>query len=69
MEAQIRTEEEIKKAEQYEALKQAVLRLLDDPQVQQKILSLLRIGAKHPQKDERPRAGLHNRHSDINSAW
>jgi hypothetical protein len=42
MEAQTRTEEEIKKAEQYEALKQTVLRLLDDPQVQQKILSLLR---------------------------
>ena len=42
MEAQTRTEEEIKKAEQYEALKQVILRLLDDPQVEQKILSLLR---------------------------
>jgi len=41
MEAQTRTEEEIKKAEQYEALKQTLLRLLDDPQVQHKILSLL----------------------------
>jgi hypothetical protein len=41
MEAQTRTEEEIKKAEQYEALKQMLLRLLDDPQVQHKILSLL----------------------------
>jgi len=41
MEAQTRTEEEIKKAEQYEALKQTLSRLLDDPQVQHKILSLL----------------------------
>jgi hypothetical protein len=36
------TEDEIKKAEQHEALKQTLLRLLDDPQVQQKIVSLLR---------------------------
>jgi hypothetical protein len=35
------TEDEIKKAEQYEAFKQTLLRLLDDPQVQQKIVSLL----------------------------
>ena len=35
------TENEIKKAEQYEALKQTLLRLLDDPQVQQKIVSFL----------------------------
>src|SRR5262252_5085059 len=35
------TEDEIKKAEQHEALKQTLLRLLDDPQVQQKIVSLL----------------------------
>ena len=41
MEAQTRTEEEIKKAEQYEALKQTLLRLLDDPQVRHKIVSLL----------------------------
>jgi hypothetical protein len=34
-------DEEIKKAEQHEALKRAFLRLLDDPQVQQKILALL----------------------------
>jgi len=34
-------EDDIKKAEQYEALKQTLLRLLDDPQVQQKIVSLL----------------------------
>jgi hypothetical protein len=33
---------EIEKAEQREALKQALLRLLDDPQVQQKIVTLLR---------------------------
>ena len=38
---QATTENEIKKAEQYEALKQTLLRLLDDPQVQQKIVSLL----------------------------
>jgi hypothetical protein len=36
-----RTEDEIKKAEQYEALKQTFLRLLDDPQVQHKIVALL----------------------------
>jgi len=44
-------EDEIKKAEQHEALKQALLRLLDDPQVQQKIVSLLRslLGA-HPRQ-------------------
>ena len=41
METQTRTEEEIKKAEQYEGLKQTLLRLLDDPQVQHKIVSLL----------------------------
>jgi hypothetical protein len=35
-------EDEIKKAEQHEALKQTLLRLLDDPQVQQKIVTLLR---------------------------
>jgi hypothetical protein len=36
-----RAEDEIKKAEQREALKQTFLRLLDDPQVQQKIVNLL----------------------------
>jgi hypothetical protein len=36
------TEDEIKNAEQREAFKQMLLRLLDDPQVQQKIVSLLR---------------------------
>ena len=35
------TEDRINKAEQYEALKQTFLRLLDDPQVQQKIVTLL----------------------------
>jgi hypothetical protein len=46
-----KTEDEIKKAEQHEALKQALLRLLDDPQIQQKIVSLLRsrFGA-HPKQ-------------------
>ena len=38
----IDTEDEIKRAEQYEALKQMLLRLLDDPQVQQKIASSAR---------------------------
>jgi hypothetical protein len=38
----IDTEDEIKKAERYEALKQMLLRLLADPQVQQKIGTLLR---------------------------
>jgi hypothetical protein len=49
VEDQTRTEDEIKKAEQYEALKQMLLRLLDDPQVHQKIITLLRrwLGA-HP---------------------
>jgi hypothetical protein len=40
--------DQIKKAELYEAVKQALTRLLDDPQVQQKILEILlqRIGQK-----------------------
>jgi hypothetical protein len=41
MEDRTKTEDEIKKAEQHEALKQTFLRLLDDPQIQQKIVSLL----------------------------
>ena len=51
LEDRSKTEDEIKKAEQHEALKQALLRLLDDPQVQQKIVSLLRslLGA-HPRQ-------------------
>jgi hypothetical protein len=46
-----KAEDDIKKAEQHEALKQALLRLLDDPQIQQKIVSLLRsrLGA-HPKQ-------------------
>ena len=50
-----KTEDEIKKAEQHEALKQALLRLLDDPQIQQKIVSLLRsrLGA-HPKQRPSP---------------
>jgi len=41
VEDRTKTEDEIKKAEQQEALKQTFLRLLDDPQVQQKIVALL----------------------------
>jgi hypothetical protein len=46
-----KAEDDIKKAEQHEALKQALLRLLDDPQIQQKIVCLLRsqLGA-HPKQ-------------------
>jgi DNA-binding TFAR19-related protein (PDSD5 family) len=33
--------DQIKKAELYEAVKQALMRLLDDPQVQQKITEVL----------------------------
>jgi hypothetical protein len=51
VEDQIRAEDEIKRAEQYEALKQSLLRLLDDPQVQQKIvILLLRWLRAHPRK-------------------
>ena len=51
MDDRSKAEDEIKKAEQHEALKQALLRLLDDPQIQQKIVSLLRsrLGA-HPKE-------------------
>ena len=51
MEDRSQAEDEIKKAEQHEALKQALLRLLDDPQVQQNIVSLVRsrLGA-HPKQ-------------------
>jgi hypothetical protein len=41
MEGQTKTEDEIKTAEQYEALKQVFLRLLDDPQIEQKIVTLV----------------------------
>jgi hypothetical protein len=51
VEQRIRAEDEIKKAELYEALKQMLLRLLNEPQVQQKIVNLFqcRLGA-HPEK-------------------
>ena len=38
---QLEPADAIKQAEEYEALKRAVMRLLDDPQVQQKMLRLL----------------------------
>jgi hypothetical protein len=41
VEGQTKTENEIEKAERYEALKQMLLRLLDDPQVVQKIVTLV----------------------------
>ena len=41
VEDQTKTEDEIKKAEQYQALKKVFLRLLDDPRVEQKIVSLV----------------------------
>ena len=41
MEDRTKTENEIKEAEQHEALKRTLLRLLDDPQIQQKIVTLL----------------------------
>jgi len=34
-------DDQIKKAEQYETVKQTLMRLLDDPQVQQKMLEIL----------------------------
>jgi hypothetical protein len=36
-----KTADEIKKAEQYEAFKQMFLRMLDDPHVEQKIVTLV----------------------------
>jgi len=39
MEDRTRTDGKIEKAEQYEALKQTLVRLLDDPQIQQKLVS------------------------------
>jgi hypothetical protein len=54
----IDTEDEIKKAEQYEALKQMLLRLLEDPQVQQKIVTLL-VGSAQIHRDRRPRQVRH----------
>ena len=54
MKDRIDTEDEIKKAEQYEALKQMLLRLLDDPQVQQKIVTLRVVGSAQIQRDRTP---------------
>jgi hypothetical protein len=50
MNGRITTEDAIEKAEQYEALKQILLRLLDDPQVQQKLVSIFRIGSEQRPK-------------------
>ena len=36
------TSDQIKKAELHEAVKQALIRLLDDPQIQQRIIALSR---------------------------
>ena len=41
MEHRTKTEDDIKRAEQNEALKQTLLRLLEDPQVQQKLVTPL----------------------------
>jgi hypothetical protein len=41
VEDRTKTEDEIKNAEQHETLKQTFLRLLDDPQIQQKIVTLM----------------------------
>ena len=37
-----RSEDEIKRAEEYETLKRMLMRLLDDPQIQRKIVDLVR---------------------------
>jgi hypothetical protein len=42
MDNRTKLEDEIKTAEQHETLKQMLLRLLDDPQIQQKIGAFLR---------------------------
>ena len=55
---QITTNNEIKKAEQYEALKQTLLRLLDDPQVQQKIVFLLRNQHRAHPRERVSKAGV-----------
>ena len=55
---QTTTDNEIKKAEQYEALKQTLLRLLDDPQVQQKIIFLLRSQNRAHPRERVSKAGV-----------
>lgn len=56
MEDQTRTEDEIKKAEQYEALKRMLLRLLDDPQVEEKIVTLASLVRTTSKGISRPQA-------------
>jgi hypothetical protein len=48
-------EEELEKAQQHEALKQALLRLLDDPQVQQKSSLYCALESAEIQRDNGPR--------------
>ena len=60
MENRTSIEDEIQKAEQYEALKQMLLRLLEDPQVQQKIVTLRRHRLGADPGDERDRERLFN---------
>jgi hypothetical protein len=48
-----RVEDEIQKAEQYATLKHMLLRLLDDPQVQQKIVTFLRRRSARGSSDSR----------------
>ena len=42
MQSRIKPDDEIETAKQYESFKQMLLRLLDDPQIQQKISASLR---------------------------
>ena len=42
MSSRINLDDEIETAKQYESLKQMLLRLLDDPQIQEKIATFLR---------------------------
>jgi hypothetical protein len=42
MDSRTKLEDEIKTTEQHETLKQVLLRLLDDPQIEQKIAAFLR---------------------------
>ena len=60
MEHRTKTEDDIKRAEQHEALKQTLLRLLEDPQVQQKLVTHYTIGSKRsdptPTRERRSRS-------------
>jgi hypothetical protein len=58
VENRTRIEDEIQKAEQYETLKQMLLRLLEDRQVRQKIVTLLRHRQGLIKGDKRP-SGRH----------